>query len=426
VRFYYRVCCAHIPSPFFKGPAGGSDGNILSCTGRVQQSPKKRVSRSVLQLPTVLSGTSVATVPPLGQYNEAQSGPPILWSAPLAFSLAGVEPLVAPLVVVGSLQTACWEAVPWHPGLPGLPNQAYPVGMAHCFCSDDLNRLLPATGSFAPIGSAVETAVSQYAAAAARAENPIAAASNQQYIVPQNVQSPAPSPRQAAGPYIGVYGGSGQLPPVATVPATSDPRFVVQSPPLAVQPVGPAPQSPTMIGTMSTVLGGPMFEGSVPTTAAQAAPGIQILGTGYVPQYTQVPMVPMVAQGYAQMATPAFPLTTLVPPGAGVADTIAVPPGVAPAAAVHVVPQGSPLAGGTLFGGVHRNLGAQGVALPDDVAVGPSPTPIADSVLLGHMLGDEAAPPPNKPLPVVTPLPETSGITMEEVRLPSCLIVSRF
>ncbi len=50
-----------------------------------------------------------------------------------------------------------------------------------------------------------------------------------------------------------------------------------------------------------------------------------------------------------------------------------------------------------------------------------SSTPISDSVLLGHLVGDEAAPGPDQPLPVVQPEPPTSGIPKEV--LPPFLIV---
>eukprot|EP00884_Botryococcus_braunii_P016371 jgi/Botrbrau1/3417/Bobra.0337s0050.1 len=269
-----------------------------------------------------------------------------------------------------------------YPGPPGVP----------------INPLSqPASpGPLALAGSPMEAILAQYAAAAGQATIPIAVAPNPQYAVPRGTQSPAPS-LPPAGAYIGVLGGSTpSLPHVATVPMAASPSKVPS-----------APGSPTMIGTTSGELGAPSFAISPELVGPAVAPGVQTAGTGVLPQYPPVSLIP---QQVAQVTPPAVQLTTLGPASSPVLVSTAFG-SILPAATYQVVPQ-SPAEGPPW--GLHT--GVQGIPGTGVGPLEPSPTPIADSVLLGHLLGDEAAPPPDQPLPVVAPLPGTSGIPGEEVQ----------
>lgn len=284
-----------------------------------------------------------------------------------------------------------------------------------------------ATGGYAPPAvTPMEAAVAQYALAAGQAAIPVPVAPNPQYVVdpqtnPQYTIAPASPQLVAAGsglqyPLTGVLPMS-SLPPVATNPLS----------PAAVQPagaLGSAPPSPSMIGTLAVGAGG------------SASLGLQGLGPGVPgvpPTYPQVPVATPLPAGSAGVAYP----------GAAVFSSMGqVPPGQVPLDATYIAQQqaaASAAAAAALFGAPVRvapgRAGVPGVpgpyaaglppvaavpaqpgAGPQGVVVGQSATPIADSVLLGHALGDEAAPPPNLPLPVVAPLAPTSGLLPEQVR----------
>lgn len=387
-------------------------GNSLPCTGRVIN-----VVNFVPQPPTVLLRPLDAPVLSLGLYDEAQPMCSVLWSAPLAFSIAGMDPLVVPLMSGGYHQPVPWPPSLCFSTLAGPPDQSGLGALPLCYCAECLNQHMRTTGPLGSAGSPIDAALAQYAAAAGQAAIPIAVAPDTKYSFPGTMHSPVPSP-PTAGPYIGVMGGSASLRHVATAPLSTSP------------PVSSAPVIPTMIGSMSTELRGTTFGGfSEPGTAGlPLAPGVQVVGTGYV-QYPHGSLVP---QQFAQVATQALPLATVIPAPATVTpmvptpatispmvpSVVVPPPGSVPTSALYQgLPQGSSLVGGNHVGASPLSLhpGAQGTAVPGGLVIEPSPTPIADSVLLGHMLGDYAAPPPDQPLPVVAPLAGTSGVPAEEV-----------
>lgn len=386
-----------------------------SCTGPLRPLGEIKVDEGPLLHTVLPSAPNPVLVLQQPVFCSEQSQ--LLWSLPFAIAAAALGPL-APLGTA-----VCWGTYPM--GLMGarvaegfFRSSQIVASMCLSGCNDiyclstheDLSTHREATGVIAPALSPVEAAVAQYAIAAGQSTVPMPVAPDpQQMANAQNLQQytfvPAPPAFIATNPglqYPGaVLGPTGNPPPVATHPLAS----------AAAQPMGSlgsAPTSPSMIGTLAVDAGG------------SASLGLQGLGAGVPHTYPQVPPTVQLPSGFPSVG---YPGATALPAMGNVPSksTYSAQQQAAAAAAlfgvpVRVAPPAGVLGGvGPFAAGMPPAAGVPPGPEPQGVVVGQSATPIADSVLLGHMLGDNAAPPPNAPLPVVAPLAPTSGLMPEQV-----------